>query len=137
MTEIVRPLHIATIRGHQLRFFRTPNNDGKPDFPWHCCEDLYRCMGLARDLRRHFQRHMSKRSRTVATIDGLVTIAPHCVAQGATSAWREIRGADIESDYSREVHCAVEKLVAGFPPGQALDWAVAAFKRHDDARING
>jgi hypothetical protein len=71
---MMKPLHIATIRNEQLRFYRTPNNDGQPDMPWHCCEDLYRCMGLSRDLRRHLQRHMKNGRfrtdcRTVATVD--------------------------------------------------------------------
>ena len=32
---LIEPLHVATIRGLQLRFYRTPNDDGRPDFPWH------------------------------------------------------------------------------------------------------
>jgi hypothetical protein len=36
---VSKPLHIATIGGHPLRFFRTPINDGKPDMPWHAVGD--------------------------------------------------------------------------------------------------
>jgi hypothetical protein len=37
---LIKPLHIGTIRGQQLRFYRTPNDDGRPDMPWHCHDDL-------------------------------------------------------------------------------------------------
>jgi hypothetical protein len=43
---LVEPIHVATIRGHQLRFFKTPNNDGRPDMPWHSHDDLIKCVGL-------------------------------------------------------------------------------------------
>lgn len=48
---MIQPIHTATIGEHQLRFFRRPINDGKPDLPWHAVEDLHRCLGLNRDLR--------------------------------------------------------------------------------------
>ena len=134
MSELTKPLHVATIRGHQLRFFRTPNNDGRPDFPWHCCDDLYRCMELPRKVRRYFQRCWTNRSmfRTVATTDGIVMIAPHCVAQGATSAWNEIGGVNIENEYALESAHALNKLTAGLTfPEQVLPWAAAAIKRHE------
>jgi hypothetical protein len=40
---IIKPLHIGTVAGRTLRFFRTPLNDGRPDFPWHSFDDLNRC----------------------------------------------------------------------------------------------
>jgi hypothetical protein len=91
MSELIKPLYIATIRGHQLRFFRTPNNDGRPDLPWHCIDDLYHCMGLPRGMRKHFQKQMKSGPfrndfRTVATLDGIVTIAPHYVAEALSQA---------------------------------------------------
>lgn len=140
MTPLLKPLHVATIRGQQLRFFRSPNSDGRPDMPWHCCDDLYRCMGLPRDVRRHFQRHMSNgrfRSdfRTVATVDGLLTIAPHYAAQGLLSACKEIGGADIENEYAREGGEALKKLTEGLSVEQSLSWMVAAFKRHHDGEV--
>jgi hypothetical protein len=130
----MQPLHTATIRGHQLRFFHTPNNDGRPDLPWHCSDDLYRCMGLTRKERRYLQRRFTNRNvfKTVATTGGLVTIAPHCVAQGATSAWNEIGGTDIENEYALESALACKRLTAGLVfPEQLLPWLAAALKRHE------
>jgi hypothetical protein len=40
-----KPLHVAIVTGKQLRFFRSPNNDGRPDFPWHSTNDLQSVFG--------------------------------------------------------------------------------------------
>jgi hypothetical protein len=42
------PLHVAIVNGKQLRFFRSPNNDGRADFPWHSTDDLQSVFGLNR-----------------------------------------------------------------------------------------
>ena len=99
----------------QLRFFRTPNTDGRPDFPWHAVDDLYFCLGLNRDLRRLFLRTMKghDRSQTIATADGVVTIAPHHVAQGCINAMIEKRVAPsaINTAYLIASTDAMNKLV--------------------------
>jgi hypothetical protein len=138
MTGITQPLHVAIIRGHQLRFYRTPNNDGRPDLPWHCCDDLYRCMGLPRGVRKHLQRHMKSRPfrndfRTAATPDGVITIAPHYVAQSIAAMWHELECADIENEYARGGAAACKKLYAGLAPEQLLPWLKAALERHESA----
>jgi hypothetical protein len=53
---LIKPLHIGTIRDQQLRFYGTPNDDGRPDMPWHCHDDLQRCFGMPRNQRRYFLR---------------------------------------------------------------------------------
>jgi hypothetical protein len=85
---MIEPIHIATIGGHQLRFFRRPINDGKPDFPWQSIDDLSLCLGFNREQRRVFLRKLKEfgGTQTVATVDGIVTIAPHYMAQGCTDA---------------------------------------------------
>jgi len=50
---MIEPLHIATVGGQQLRFFRTPLDDGRADLPWVAIDDLGRCRsgnGLRRKL---------------------------------------------------------------------------------------
>jgi hypothetical protein len=138
MTDITQPLHVAIIRGHQLRFYRTPNNDGRPDLPWHCCDDLYHCMGLPRGVRKHFQQQMKRGPfagdfRMVATSDGIITIAPHYVAQSIAAMWHELECADIENEYAREGAAAIKKLAAHLVfPDQVLPWLKAAMNRHED-----
>jgi hypothetical protein len=90
-----RILHIGTVCGNSVRFFKTPNDDGRPDFPWHSVDDLQQALGLNRAARRFFLRKMRNGDwgaavRTVAMDGGLVTIAPHFVAQGTISAIVEV-----------------------------------------------
>lgn len=71
---MINPLHVATVGGHPLRFFKTPLNDGRPDFPWLAIEDLGRCVGFDRAGRRFFLRSLRSSEwraipRTVATTD--------------------------------------------------------------------
>jgi len=70
--------------------FGTPNSDGLPDFPWHEVDDLHRCLGLTRAERKHFLHLQAHKEalRIVATADGIVTIAPHFIAQGTIDASR-------------------------------------------------
>ena len=140
MTALTRPLHVGTIRGHQLRLYRTPNNDGRPDLPWHSVEDLYRCIGMRRDLRREFQRKMKSGPfghdfKTVATPDGIVTIAPHYVAQGTISSCLQTGCSDIYDEYSREFAAALQPLTAPLPFGSDafFQWLKAALNRHEVA----
>jgi hypothetical protein len=37
---MIKPLHIGQVGGQPLRFFKTPLDDGRPDLPWHCVDDL-------------------------------------------------------------------------------------------------
>jgi hypothetical protein len=88
MTAI--PLHVARVGGHQLRFFQSPMNDGCPDFPWHSVDDLHRCLGLNREQRKFFLHKLKAKHnevRTVATAEGIITVAPHFMAQGTVVQW--------------------------------------------------
>jgi hypothetical protein len=138
MSGIIKPLHIATTGGHPLRFFRTPINDGRPDLPWHAVDDLHRCLGLNRDARRFFLRWLraQKEPRTVATTDGLVTIAPHCMAQGCIDAMVEkgMAPASVRTEYDLAGSEALKKLIpppseTGADPSTWLAWIKAAMNR--------
>lgn len=133
---LIKPLHIATIRGHQLRFYRTPNEDGRPDMPWHSVDDLAQCFGASRSHRRAmFKQLRACGFKTIATADGIVTIAPHFAAQGAIAAAQACIGGceDIDRAYCFEGAIACQKLTAGpsFNNG-LLEWMKAAVHRHDD-----
>jgi hypothetical protein len=138
---VAAPLHVAEIDGHQLRFFRTPNNDGRPDLPWHCVDDLSKVFGLNRQQRRALLQGMQKYDafRTVATSDGILTIGPHYTAQGAISAIAEIVGdaksKRIDNAYGGASAEALKKLTTGlqFPSDAWFAWMKAAMNRHEDA----
>lgn len=104
--NIHSPIHVGTVNGQQLRLFKTPNDDGRPDFPWHSVDDLGQAFGLNRQRRRMMLQGMQKYGvfRTVATPDGLIVIGPHYTAQGAISAIAQIIGdsksKQVDSDYT-------------------------------------
>src|SRR5262245_42237874 len=83
-----KPLHVATVGGHLLRFFKTPLDDGLPDMPWVAIDDLGRCIGLSRAHRRIHRAlfHRLEIARTVTTPNGRVRIIPHAIARAAVEA---------------------------------------------------
>ena len=134
---VTDPIHIATIRGQQLRFFRTPRNDGRPDMPWHCVEDLQRCLGLNREGRRvamKIWRQTEFPIKTIATADGLVSIAPHFCAQGFISAIAELAGNadDVDREYALAGVEALQTLTRGLHGDDLLTWMAAAYHRQDE-----
>ena len=137
---MITPLHTATISGQPLRFFQTPNDDGLPDLPWHAVDDLQRCLGLNRSARKYFLHTLyskHKEVRTVATTDGIVTVAPHFMAQGTVDAMVESKmaPASVRLEYDRAGAEALKKLV---PPGLVflsdawLGWMKAAMNRWEN-----
>jgi hypothetical protein len=137
----VTPLITATIGGHPLRFFKSPLNDGRPDFPWHVADDLSIALHLNRAQRRvilakHQQWGGGGTPRTIATTDGVVVVAPHFMAQGVIAAAIESgwSSASIRADYDHAATEAVGKLMHQvgliFPSDQWMAWMKAALHRH-------
>jgi hypothetical protein len=120
---MIEPLHIATIGKHQLRFFRTPINDGRPDLPWIAVEDLHCCLGLNRAARKHFLHRLREwkepKPRTVATAGGIITIVPHFMAQGMVDGMvdGDMAPERIRAQYDDASSQALRKLIPG--PSQA------------------
>jgi hypothetical protein len=136
--KLVSALHVATIRGQQLRFYCTPNNDGLPDLPWHCVDDLLLCLGFDQEQRKSILRGFRTGpfpTNTIATEDGLVTIAPHHVAQTTISAAEKSlrKTTNLYDQYSLEMKEAGEILTAGMSITDFIYWMVAALKRHEAA----
>jgi hypothetical protein len=133
------PLLVATIGGHAFRFFRPPDN--VPDLPWHAIDDLHRCLGLNRDGRRLFLRKLrsaewSTTLRTIATADGVVTIAPHYMAKGTISAMVSEGDApsNIRDEYDDAATDAIKELMKPFPFASDawFNYMRAAMHRYDD-----
>lgn len=128
------PIHTGEVNGKPLRFFRSPKPG--PQMPWHVHDDLVTCLGLPRDLRRYFMRKMVNHWKddivTVATKDGIVTIAPHYVAQGLIGAVQDAKMAalyeGIERDYTREGAKALSVLTRFMGPEESVQYLVAAYK---------
>ena len=136
-------LHMGIVCGHPVRFFKTPNNDGCPDFPWHSVDDLQQALGLNRAARKFFLHKLRSANwgniaRTIATDDGLVTIAPHFVAQGTISALIEAGMAlpKAETEYGIAGSEALQKLIPThlqFPDDGWMQFMKAAMHRHENA----
>lgn len=106
-----------------------------------------RCLGLSRKERREFlaiwQRDARRKGfqiETVATADGLVSIAAHYAAQGTISGLCSCLGIDvdeIEREYGFAAADAAEKLAGHLHGNDLLTWMAAALHRHEkekDAR---
>ena len=135
---MITPLHIATVGGRTLRFFRTPLDDERPDMPGVAIDDLGRCLGLSRARRRiHLTlicRVWKEAVRTVATPDGRVSIIPHMVARSAVEMLIEdkrLAPASARDEYVRASADAMMKLPRGpFHSAEALRaWVNAAMNR--------
>jgi len=85
------PLLVGDVEGHKVRYFLSPVflHTGKPDLPWHAVDDLWAIFmpdretfdGVKRRLRSDWNA-----PKTVATPEGIVTIAPHFMAEGIIHA---------------------------------------------------
>ena len=131
---MIEPLHTTRVGSHELRFFRTPLADGRPDLPWHAVDDLQRCLGLNREARKFFLKQLRQwgEIRTVATANGVVTLAPHYMAQGLIDATVETGRApeSFRAEYDRAGAAALKKLApAHFPDESWLLWIKAAMHR--------
>jgi len=137
---MIELLHVATVGGHPLRFFRTPLNDGRPDMPWHCVDDLHKCLGLNRDLRRVFLRKLkgAKWPSAAAAADGIITIAPHFVAQGTIDAMTDVGVApkSVRAEYDHAGAEALKKLGVPFPlpSDEWFGWMKAAMNRWNGSK---
>ena len=133
MSVILAPIHTAALGNSTLRFFRSPL--AGPDLPWHVHDDLAACLGLPRDARRQFRQKLiggpfKGDIRVVAAADGIVTIAPHFVAQGLIGASMQIGLASpaLEDRYSAAAIAAFKMMTGDLPPLAAVEMAIAAAK---------
>lgn len=130
------PVFTGTLNGSPLRFFKAPLQGAQ--IPWHAADDLYRCLKLPRDLRRHFQQRLKSSEwkddvQTVATADGIATIAPHFIAQGVIGAMQDVGRADttIEMHYAKQVKEAWDFLYPGGNFAEAMNLLCAAIRNQD------
>ena len=72
-------IYAGTLNGGPLQFLQAPLHG--PHLLWRAWGDFVACFGMPRDLRRPMHRSLKhdhgKDIHTVATADGIVTIAPH------------------------------------------------------------
>ena len=136
MSALASPAYTGTVNDKPLRFFKAPLQGAQ--LPWHAAADLHHCLSLPRDLRRHFRQSLRSSEwkddvRTIATHDGIVTIAPHFMAQGLIGAMQEAGRADARTEilYTKEVKKAWDLIYPGGDFGEAIALLVAAVHNQD------
>lgn len=127
--SVVDPLHSIDLAAHRLRFFRPPLPG--PHLPWHSADDLQRCLDLPPAARLKILRDNPFRAatRTVATPEGIATIAPHFMAQGLIAGALDfgLIQPGFESSYVKGAMAALRQLMGDLPPMARLAFALTAF----------
>jgi hypothetical protein len=132
MSRVLAPAFTGTLNDKPLRFFKAPMPESH--LPWHAAEDLHACLDLPRDLRRYFQQQLRSSEwkadvQTVATASGIVTIAPHFIAQGLIGAMIDVgqSPASTEIRYSMQVKQAWDAIYPGGNFAEAISLLVTAY----------
>lgn len=102
MSDIVRPLSVASVGLANLRYFRPPLPGER--MVWHSVQDLHACMALPRGLRRDFKSKLRKEwardTRAVMTDAGPTTLAPPWMAQGLIASMIESGFAKVRLEHA-------------------------------------
>ena len=137
--SLIVPILVGDVGGLPLRMFTSPRWQAtrERDLPWHSTEDLRAALGVPEDLatvlQRSTRRDWSEDVRTVATPDGITTIAPHPMAEGLIDALR-FRAAQVPSERRRMVRAryrntmtaALKALLGDMPEAAKLAFALEA-----------
>lgn len=132
MSDLVKPVFTGNLNGHRLRFFKAPTD--QPQLMWHSWDDLVASASLPRSMRREFKRKLQDdygaEVRTVATAEGITTIAPHYMAQGFIGSMMELGFAPPSTDMSYTLQSveAWNALTANLPDRASRDLLVAAYR---------
>lgn len=134
------PLIDGDLVGHSVRYFASPLYVAhrEPDMPWHSVDDLWPILVPGRDFFDAVKRQLRSRwqdPRTVATAEGIVTIAPHYMAEGLFEAVgglpADLRPANFIRLRGRYRNCctqAMKLMTAHLDPAQKLFFALAAMR---------
>ncbi len=132
MSAVHSPIYTGTVNGRPVRFFK--GLGGKPDMPWHAYHDLTAAVGFDEAMSRRFvqltQQDGKDALQTIATLEGLIVIAPHYVAQGTVWAavdWGRC-SSDTEFQYAKEGVQALDALMANVPHDRFLNYIGQAFR---------
>ena len=130
-SKIVTPLHTAQIGRGTLRFFPPP--PGATELPRHCHDDLAICLGFRPPDRRGLQAILAdgpyaREVLTVATAEGLVTIAPHFAAVALIGCCVHVRIAppEFEHEYFDAVIEAFKRMGHASSPMEVEALAIGA-----------
>jgi len=127
MTNLVEPIHQEEIFDGRIRYFASPVylKTHQPDMPWHVFDDLLKLLSIDQEACTHLLRKLRgdwPEPITVATSQGLLTIAPHFMADGMLEAigrsrkFRPENFLKIRGAYRRNLTAAVHKMLPHYGP---------------------
>lgn len=134
------PIFDGDLNGHAVRYFTSPiyRAHRQPDMPWHSVDDLWPVLMPGWDTATAFEvlkqqmRKDWREPRTVATAGGIVTIAPHFMAEGLFEAILGLSNGPQESLIKlrgRYRNCctqALKVMTAHMGPVQRMLFAIGA-----------
>lgn len=137
-SRLFEPIIEGDLYGNTVRFFASPSylTTRQPDMPWHAVDDLWPLvLDDASEMLKRKLRSDWEEPRTVATSSGIVTIAPHFMADGLFEAALDMCQED-ELDFLRKLrgryrNCctqAMKVMTAHLDPMGRMLFAVAAFR---------
>lgn len=138
--NIETPLLEAEHDGNLLRLFKSPLHvrHNQADMPWHSTDDLRRLAGFPDPDDRNFLyllRQDWREPETIATADGITTIAPHFMAEGIIGAmlknpdlFSRERVVAVRAFYRRSQTEALKLLTRHLHPVEKLIFALAAME---------
>jgi hypothetical protein len=143
-THISTPIHIATVNGKPLRFFRSPMEG--PDFPWFAFNNLMLCFAVTAEVKnvvmsKFVASEWRGHSRLVVDDAGEeIIICPHFMARGLLGAMEQndfVRKGALET-YLQAWTDALKQLTADLPIGSPewLAWMKQAVSRGGDDNTN-
>lgn len=129
------PLLEVDMSGSIFRYFRSPiyQNTREPDMPWHVFNDLVEALGLDEDAASFLLRRLRENwpePKTIASTSGLVTIAPHFMAEGFLKAvgrsrrFRPDNFLSIRGCYRRNLTQALHKILPHYNAMHRLYFAL-------------
>lgn len=96
MSPLQVPVHVEGVGAASVRYFQSPAYlvSGRPDMPWHACNDLWNALGIDEVGREKFLRSLRSNwwdPKTVATSDGPVVIAPYLMGDIIIEEWLRLQ----------------------------------------------
>ena len=149
MGRPLAPLHVGDFGGRSVRYFASPvyQASRQPDMPWHSVDDLWPLLvpedtQAVFDLLKRKLRSDWQEPRTVATADGLATIAPHFMGEGIFAAFASLPASAqpdglrlLRGRYRNGCTQALKAMIAHLDPMQRMLFSLSAFGKAEDETV--
>ena len=130
---IVRPIAIGSINGSPVRFFLSPAEDDRPDFPWVAFDDLLIAFDTPPDLCEIYRQDLGKiggrETCVIPTMTGAIVAVPHYTGNVFVCAMDNVYGLNTEAAYIAAALNAFNVILGQMPGTAQVEYAEAAARR--------